>query len=171
MAQGEIGIASRKPAPDKDHGRAGGSGQQDESRHIAVQLLGREPGRKEPADEKPGQQRHREGLDRPVDEEGDANALPVRPHLMQGAEVDLHQHGDDHHPDEQPDGDVNLGDLQPPKKLEGRRNPLAEPDAGQDTERHPESQPTLEDTHGRPCGLLDRDLALHGHRATHPWSG
>jgi hypothetical protein len=59
-------------------------------------------------------------LHRPVDEQRDADAFPVRSHLAERAEVDLHQHGDDHHPDEQPDRDVDAGDFHAADRLEKR---------------------------------------------------
>ena len=101
-------MAAGEPAPHEDHGRAGRSRQQDEARDIAVELIGRQPGREHLADEEPAEQCHREGLDRPVDEQRDPDAAPVLPDLMQGTEVDFQQHGDDHHPDEQAHGQVDL---------------------------------------------------------------
>jgi hypothetical protein len=38
---------------------------------------------------------------------------PVPTDLLQRAEVDLQQHRDDHHPDQQADGKIDLRDLEP----------------------------------------------------------
>ncbi|ESQ13347.1 MAG: hypothetical protein N838_15490 [Thiohalocapsa sp. PB-PSB1] len=137
LAQGEVGIAACQSAPDEDHGGTWRGSEQDEPSHVGIQLLRWQPLGKKPADKDPGQQRHGERFDRPVDKEGDADALPMGFHLVQGTEVDFHQHWDDHDPDEQPHRDIDLGDLQLPQELKGSRNPLSEPDTDQDAERNP----------------------------------
>src|SRR5690606_40507217 len=51
--------------------------QQDQAGDVAVELVGRQPVGEDVADEQPGQQCHRERLDRPVDEQRHADATPV----------------------------------------------------------------------------------------------
>ena len=40
LGKGEVGVAAGQPAPNKDHGGAGGGGEQDQPRNVTVQLLG-----------------------------------------------------------------------------------------------------------------------------------
>jgi hypothetical protein len=88
----------------------------------------------------PAQQRHRERLDRPVDEQRDADAAPVLAHLVQRAEVDLQQHRDDHHPDQQGDRQVDLGDFHAPMAWKRRAAEMAERDADDDAQGDPDGQ-------------------------------
>src|SRR5436305_1955104 len=71
------------------------------------------------------------------------------PDLVQRAEVDPQQHRDDHYPDEQADRQVDLRDLQPAYGLEVRREGLAEQNASDDANKHPERQVALEGAHRR----------------------
>ena len=89
------------------------------------------------ADENPGQQSHRERLDRPVDEKRHADATPMLANSMKGAEVDFQQHGDDHQPDQDRDRKIDLGYGGAPEKLERHRNQAAQGEPGQDAERDP----------------------------------
>ena len=61
-------------------------------------------------DENPGEQRHREGFDQPVDPDRCRNSAPVLPDLAKGGEIDLEQHRHNHQPDENGDRDVDLRD-------------------------------------------------------------
>ena len=58
---------------------------------------------------------------------------------MQRPEVDLHQHRDDHHPDEETDREIDLGHLQSTQELEGGRDELTESDADQDAQGDPQA--------------------------------
>ena len=151
LRQGEVGIAVGEATPDKHHGGAGGRRQQDETRHVAVQLIRRQPVGKQHADEEPAEEGHGEGLDQPVDEEGDPNPLEVPLHLMQGAKIYLEQHGDDHHPDKQPHRQVDPGHLHGADGLEEARQPLPQTNAHQDAEGDPGGQITFKKADGRGC--------------------
>src|SRR3546814_7771456 len=50
-------------------------------------------------------------LDRPVDEQRDADALPVLLHRSKRAEIDLQQHGNDHQPDQDRHDEIDACDL------------------------------------------------------------
>ena len=78
-------------------------------------------------------------------QEGDA--APVAADFVQGAEIHLDQHGDDHHPDEQADGQIHLRHLQATDGPEQPGGELAGDDAGDDAQAHPHAQIALEDAH------------------------
>ena len=115
-------------------------------------------------DEDPGQQRHRERLDQPVDADRRGNAAPVLTHLAQGREVDLEQHRHDHKPDEHRDRQIDLRHGRVADDMKDARQQLAERDADDDAERHPEGEEAFEHTHG---GLARRRVAGCGNRFTH----
>ena len=152
LAQREVRLAVGQVAPDEDHRRAGGGGEQDETGDVAVDLRGREVGPEQPADEQPAQQRHRERLDGPVDEQRHADPAPVLPDPAERGEVDLHQHRDDHEPDQHGHRQVDLGDLRRSDRVEHGRQRVTERDAHDDAEPDPEGQVTLERGHSRPPG-------------------
>jgi hypothetical protein len=99
-------------------------------------------------DENPPEQRHREGLHQPIDEERHPDALYVAADLSQCAEVDFHQHRNDHDPDEKPNGKVYLSDRQTADELEDAWQRTAECYAHDDAEKYPNRQIALEDTQG-----------------------
>jgi hypothetical protein len=146
--------AARQTAPDKDHRRAGRRRQQDQAGDVAVQLVGGQHGRKQVADEQPGQKRHRERLHQPVHEQRHADAAHVLSHLVQRAEVDLHQHRDDHDPDQQAHRQIDLRDFHAADGLEYAGQELSERDARHDAQEHPDGQVPLENAHGRYGGLV-----------------
>ena len=111
LAQREMRLAVREVAPDEDHGRARRCREQDEAGDVAVNLVRWQIRSEELADKEPAQQRHRERLHGPVDEERDADAAPMLAHLRRGREVDLYEHRDDHQPDQDRNGQIDLGDL------------------------------------------------------------
>jgi len=153
LRQREQRIAASQAAPHEHHGRARGRSQQDQAGDVAVDLLGGQVRCKQVPHEEPAQQRHREGLDRPIDEQGDANAFPVLLDLRQAGEVHLDQHRDDHHPDEQAYGQVHLGDFHVADGLKDLGQHLAQHDADHDAQKDPNSQVALEDAHGRRVGF------------------
>ena len=67
--------------------------------------------------------------------------------LLQRAEVDLQQHRNDHHPDQQADGKIDLGDLEAADGLKWSRERLTEEDAGYDAKEDPKRQIALEGAH------------------------
>src|SRR3546814_3010997 len=87
-----------------------------------------------------------------LDEEGDADAAPMLPHLGEGREVDLQQHRDDHQPDEDRDRQVYLRDLGRADRVEDRRAEMAEGDADNDAEGDPEGKVALQGRHGAYSG-------------------
>jgi len=95
-------------APNEYHRCARRSCQDNQPCDVAIEFGGRQVRREHVADEKPPEESHRERLDCPIDQKGDADTLPVSAYLMQGTEIDFHEHGDDHHPYQQTDGDVDL---------------------------------------------------------------
>jgi hypothetical protein len=113
----------------------------------------RQPVREQVADEDVAEQGHRKGLDRPVDEERHADAAAVAAHLVQAAEVHLHQHRDDHHPDQQADREIDPRELESGDRSGNARQQLAEADAGRDAGQHPERQPALEEAEFSRRGL------------------
>jgi hypothetical protein len=52
--------------------------------------------------------------------------------LMQRAEVDAQQHRNDHHPDQQPDWQIDTRNLHLAERLDGRRERLSEGNARDD---------------------------------------
>ena len=70
----KFGSPSLRLSPDEHHRGAGRGGEQDEPGDVAVDLGGRQARREDVADEDPAEQRHRERLHRPVDEQGDAES-------------------------------------------------------------------------------------------------
>src|SRR3546814_5082454 len=87
-----------------------------------------------------------------LDEEGDADAAPMLPHLGEGREVDFQQHRDDHQPDEDRDRQVYLRELGRADRVEDRREEMAEGDADNDAEGDPEGQVALEGRQGAYSG-------------------
>ena len=69
--------------------------------------------------------------------ERDADPSPVLADLVQRAEVDLHQHRDDHHPDQQADRQVDLRDLHRPIAWKSQARSVRQ-DAGYDAQEHPD---------------------------------
>ncbi|CAN0617276.1 protein of unknown function [Burkholderia multivorans] len=163
LRQREQRVAVGQPAPHEHHRGAGRGGQQNEAGHVAVELAGRQHRRKHVADEQPGQERHRERFDEPVDEQRHADAAKVLPDLMQRAEVHLHEHRDDHHPDEQADRQIDLCDFHPADRVEHARRHLAGGNAGDDAEKDPCRQVALEEAHRCAGGDLAGVFALNGH--------
>jgi hypothetical protein len=115
-------------------------------------------------DEDPTQQRHRERLDEPVNANGRGNAAPVLTHLAQRGEIDLEQHRHDHEPDQHRDRQIDLRHGRVADPMKDARQQLAERDADDDTERHPEGKEAFEHTHRR---LARRRAAGCGGRFTH----
>ena len=88
---------------------------------------------------------------------------------MQRTEIDLHQHRDDHHPDEQAHRQIDLRDFKAADGLKDARKHLAQPDAGQDAERDPDGQIALEDAQPLPGRRLGGDFTLCGHWLHSAW--
>ena len=88
---------------------------------------------------------------------------------MQGTEIDLHQHRDDHHPDEQAHRQIDLGHFQAPDGLKDARKHLAQPNADQDAERDPDRQVALEDAEPLAGRRLGGDFTLRGHWLHSAW--
>jgi len=156
LREGEIGVAAAELAPHEHHRRAGRRGEQDEPGDVTVDLVGGQPRREDVADEDPAEQRHRERLHQPVDGERHADAARMRPDLPQRAEVDAQEHRDDHHPDEDPNGNVDPGDLHPSERFDRAREGLSERDARDDAKEHPKREPPLEEADGGTSGRCAR---------------
>jgi hypothetical protein len=70
--------------------------------------------------------------------------IPLRPDLMQGAEIHLHQHRDDHHPDQQADRNGHPRHFHPADGLEQSREDLAKCDTGDNANGNPDRQVALD---------------------------
>ncbi len=159
-----VGVALHQLAPDEDHRRAGGHAEQD---HAGDVLGGRrriDPGRVQVLEEEHAQRGHREGLDQPVDDQRQRQALRPATDLPNGRPVDLDHHRIDHHPDEQRNDQVDMRELQRRDGLEDAGHPQAQAHAGADAQGDPEAEVTLEQAHRRgqggagltPCELSSR---------------
>jgi hypothetical protein len=148
LAKREMRLAIGQVAPYEHHRGARRRGEDDQTGDVAVDLIRRQIGRKQVSEEEPGERRHRERLDRPVDEKGDTDAAPVLAHLAERAEVDLEQHRDDHQPDQDRDRQVDAGDLHAADRLKHAGEELAERDACRDAKRDPQGQKSFEHRHG-----------------------
>ena len=172
LGQGETRVTVGQVAPDKHHGGAGCGGQQDQAGNIAVDLLRGQPVCEQHADEQPAQQRHRERLDGPVDEQRDTDPARVMADLVQGMKVDLEQHRQDHQPYQHGHRHVHARDLQAADSTEHVGECMPQDDADRDAQQHPQAQVTLEKTHGEakalPAGSLPAAGCRHGWRETPP---
>jgi len=133
-------LAFAEIAPDEHHRRARRCRQQDEACDVAVDLVFWKIRAEDPADEQPSKQRHRERLHRPVDEQRDADAAPVLLDLRQGREIDLDQHRNDHEPDQNCDGHIDLGNFRRSDGLEHAGEQVSKGDAEHDAEANPDRQ-------------------------------
>ena len=124
------------------------SGQQDEPGDVAVDLVCGQPRGEPLANEQPAQKRHRKRLDQPVHHQRDANAAHVLAHFAQRGKVHLHQHRNDHHPDQHTHGQIDLGDFHAPDGLERAGPQLPQPNAHHDAQHHPHGEIALEHAHG-----------------------
>jgi hypothetical protein len=93
----------------------------------------------------PREPEHREGLDEPVDDEGDRDAFRVATHAKHALTVDLHHHQVDHGPDENGNRQVHLRDFPLTERVRHGGNELAEGHSGGDAERDPQAQVPFED--------------------------
>ena len=66
-----------------------GGGEDDQAGDIRVDLVRGQVGSEQIADEEGAERRHRERLDRPIDEQCDADAAPMLADFAQSGEVDL----------------------------------------------------------------------------------
>jgi hypothetical protein len=132
-----VNAGSAQVAPHEHHRRARRGGQQDQAGDVGVELRRRQLAGEQVADEDPAQQRHRKGLYRPVDEQRDADALPLPAHIAQRAEVDLQQHRDDHQPDQHGDRQVHLRQLHAAQRREAARQQVSQQGAGDDAQQNP----------------------------------
>ena len=142
---------------------------EDETGNVAVDLVCGQPRGEPLANEQPAQKRHRKRLDQPVHHQRDANAPHVLAHFAQRGKVHLHQHGDDHHPDQHTHGQVDLGDFHAPDGLERAGPQLPQPNAHHDAQEHPDGEVALEHAHalggGRGGGARGGREGGHGERS------
>ena len=157
-------LAIDEVRPHEHHSGAGCRREQDEAGDVAVHLIRRQPGPEEMRDEDPGQQRHRERLDEPIDADGGGDAAPVLTDLAQGGEIDLEQHRHNHEPHQHRDRQIDLRHRRITDDAKDTRQQLAERDADDDAERHPKGEEAFEHTHG---WLARRRAAGRGNRFTH----
>lgn len=88
---------------------------------------------------------YRKRLDQPVHEQSDPDPAHVLSNLVQRAEVDLHEHRNDHDPDQQADREVDPRHLHASDRLKYPGQNLARGDAHDDAEEDPHGQVALED--------------------------
>ena len=67
---------------------------------------------------------------------------------MQRAEINLDQHRDNHHPNQQTHGQIDLGHLHRAQSLKHRGHDLPQNHADDDAQRDPQTEVTLKHTHG-----------------------
>ena len=108
-----------------------------------------DPAAKTIPEEQPGERRHRERLDEPVDEQRHEQAARPAADVADGAEVDLHHHRRDHQPDQHRDRDIDLAaraELEPAQGVhEHRRRRCPSSRPGHHAQRDPQRQVALED--------------------------
>ena len=71
----------------------------------------------------------------PIHHQGHANAANIMAYFVQRAKIDFDQHGNDHHPNQQTDGKVDLGDFQLADSLEDLRQRLSQRDSRDDAKK------------------------------------
>lgn len=67
--------------------------------------------------------------------------------LAQRGEIHLQQHGNNHDPDQQPHGQIDLSNFHPPNGLKDARRDLTQSDADENAQQYPDGQEALEDIH------------------------
>jgi len=144
-----VWLSFGQAGPYEDHGRAGCRGKDDKACNVRIDLVGRQVRAEKPADEQPCKKRHRERLDGPVDEQRDADAPPVPTDLPKRGEVDFQKHGNNHQPDENGDGNIDLGNLGGADSVEQCREKMPQSDARDNAKGNPDSQIPFKDRHQR----------------------
>ena len=171
LRQRESRVAIAQVTPDEHHGRARRRGQQDQPGDVTIELLGRQPACENVADEDPGEQRHREGLDAPVDKQGDTDPSPVLPYFLERLKIDLQEHRQDHQPDQYCDRNIDSGHLHSPQGIEGRRDEAAEQNPGDDAQSDPHAEVALKERHLRADGALAGCFTLDTHKGINAFGG
>jgi hypothetical protein len=136
-------------APDEHHRGTRRGRKQDEAGDVAVDLVRRQIGLEQPADEEPAQERHRERFYGPVDEERDRDAPPMFLDPRQRRKIDLHEHGDDHQPDQDSHRHVDLGDFGRTDDVEYRGKEVPKCDPNNDAKSNPNGEVAFESRHGQ----------------------
>ena len=101
---------------------------------------------KQAADEQPGEQRHRERFDQPIDDQRDDDAAPVPRNGPYRSEIHAQQHRHDHQPDQQRNRNVHVGDRQRAEHLKRRRRQTAKRDAREDAQSNPKREVAFENS-------------------------
>ena len=81
------------------------------------------------------------------------DALDVVAHLTERPEIHFHEHRNDHHPDQDADRQVHLGNREATDCLKNTGQELAERDADDDAQEDPNGQVAFEDTHSALSGV------------------
>ena len=71
--------------------------------------------------------------------------------FMQGGEIDLDQHGNDHDPDQQPDGQVDLCEFHAADGLEQAGEQLTKRDPRNNAQEYPHGKIAFKDAHRWAC--------------------
>ena len=142
-------LAIDEVRPHEHHSGAGRRREQDEAGDVAVHLIRRQKRAEKMRNEDPGQQRHRERLDEPVDADRGGNAAPVLTDFAQGGEIDLEQHWHNHEPHQHRDRQIDLRHRRIADDAKDARQQLTKRDADDDAERHPKGEEAFEHTHRR----------------------
>ena len=95
----------------------------------------------------PAEQGHRKRFDQPVDEQSHADAAPVLFDLVQSRKINLHQHRDNHHPNQQPDGQIDLRDFHCAQLLKRCGHELPQNHTDHDAQRDPETEIAFKHAH------------------------
>ena len=133
--------------PDEHHRGARRGGEDDQAGDIGADLIGGQIGPEQIADEERAERRHRERLDRPIDEQGHADAAPVLTDFAERGKVDLDQHGNDHEPDQGRHRQVDLGDFRRADRMKYAWREMAEDNARDDAQGDPHGEIAFEQGH------------------------
>ena len=134
------------PARERDPA-AGGAGKDDQAGDIGAHLISGQVGPEEIADEKRAERRHREGFDRPIDEQGHSNAAPVLTNFAERGKVDFDQHRNNHEPDQSRHRQVDLGDFRRADRMKCAWRQMTEDNARNDAQCDPEREIAFEQGH------------------------
>lgn len=134
------GVALCQTAPHEHHCCAGCRAQQYRTGEIFRGEVGRDKRFEHREEEQAGDAVHGKRLHDPCDEQ----SLGVSAHIFNAAEIHLHHHGIDHHPDEDCHGNGHSCVLKPIQECRDLRQKFTDADTNHHAENHPHGQILLE---------------------------
>ena len=129
--------------PDKYHRRARRHAQQDHAGNVFAGALRIDQIGKQHTEEHIAQQCHGERLDQPVDHQRQPDALRLFADFLDGGEIDLNHHREDHCPDQHRHHQIDVGVFNAGNYCEHIRQQQAEADTGSNAQAHPDGQIAL----------------------------